>query len=157
MAVSDFARRRVGHADAQPTNAATDSVNHDKVVLLPVDNAGQGSLAQLLKVEMYPLRMEMELLCRRTDSQHADTLASRIAELSQALRRKPPTIEPANHPKASRTAIHGVELTVKWDSLTHMLMISIVEESFGVKFKLKELNKLKKVGDIIEILQEKLS
>ena len=45
----------------------------------------------------------------------------------------------------------------KWDSLTHMLMISTVEEQFGVKFKLKELNKLKKVGDIVEILQEKLS
>ncbi len=44
----------------------------------------------------------------------------------------------------------------KWDSLTHMLMISTVEEQFGVKFKLKELNKLKKVGDIIDILSEKL-
>ena len=45
----------------------------------------------------------------------------------------------------------------KWDSLTHMLMISTVEERFGVKFKLKELNKLKKVGDIIAILGEKLA
>lgn len=44
----------------------------------------------------------------------------------------------------------------KWDSLTHMLMISTVEERFGVKFKLKELNKLKKVGDIVSTLQEKL-
>lgn len=44
----------------------------------------------------------------------------------------------------------------KWDSLTHMLMISTVEERFGVKFKLKELNKLKMVGDIINVLSEKL-
>lgn len=44
----------------------------------------------------------------------------------------------------------------KWDSLTHMLMISNVEECFGVKFKLKELNKLKRVGDIIDTLSEKL-
>ena len=44
----------------------------------------------------------------------------------------------------------------KWDSLTHMLMISTVEERFGVKFKLKELNKLKRVGDIIDILSEKV-
>ena len=44
----------------------------------------------------------------------------------------------------------------KWDSLTHMLMISTVEERFGVKFKLKELNKLKKVGDIIISIDEKL-
>lgn len=43
-----------------------------------------------------------------------------------------------------------------WDSLTHMLMISKVEEEFGVKFKLKELNKLKKVGDLISIVESKL-
>ena len=42
-----------------------------------------------------------------------------------------------------------------WDSLTHMIMISKVEEGFGVKFRLKELNKLKQVGDIISILEEK--
>ena len=44
----------------------------------------------------------------------------------------------------------------KWDSLTHMLMISTVEERFDVKFKLKEVNKLKQVGDIIATLSEKL-
>jgi len=44
----------------------------------------------------------------------------------------------------------------KWDSLTHMLMISTVEEKFGIRFKLKELNKLKMVGDIITVLVEKL-
>ncbi len=42
-----------------------------------------------------------------------------------------------------------------WDSLTHMIMIAKVEASFGVKFKLKELNRLKQVGDIIAILEEK--
>lgn len=42
-----------------------------------------------------------------------------------------------------------------WDSLTHMLMITQVEEAFGIKFKLKELNKLKKVGDIISLVEEK--
>lgn len=42
-----------------------------------------------------------------------------------------------------------------WDSLTHMLMITKVEEEFGVKFRLKELNRLKKVGDIVSLLVEK--
>lgn len=42
-----------------------------------------------------------------------------------------------------------------WDSLTHMMMIAKVEEVFGVKFRLKELNKLKRVGDIISVLAEK--
>lgn len=44
----------------------------------------------------------------------------------------------------------------KWDSLTHMLMITKVEEEFGIKFKLKELNKLKMVGDLISIVESKL-
>lgn len=43
-----------------------------------------------------------------------------------------------------------------WDSLTHMLMITKVEEVFGVKFKLKELNKLKMVGDLLNNLEAKL-
>ncbi len=44
----------------------------------------------------------------------------------------------------------------KWDSLTHMLMIAAVEKTFGIKFKLKELNKLKQVGDLIAIVETKL-
>lgn len=43
-----------------------------------------------------------------------------------------------------------------WDSLTHMLMITKVEEVFDIKFKLKELNKLKMVGDLISIIESKL-
>ena len=52
------------------------------------------------------------------------------------------------------------EMTAKdvenWDSLTHMLMITKVEETFGIKFKLKELNKLKMVGDLINTIETKL-
>ena len=43
-----------------------------------------------------------------------------------------------------------------WDSLTHMLMISEVESQFGIRFKLKELNQLKTVGDMANILEDKL-
>lgn len=43
-----------------------------------------------------------------------------------------------------------------WDSLTHMMMITKVEECFGIRFKLKELNKLKQVGDLIAIIESKL-
>lgn len=42
-----------------------------------------------------------------------------------------------------------------WNSLTHMMMILKVEEAFKVKFKLKELNKMKKVGDLITIISSK--
>lgn len=44
----------------------------------------------------------------------------------------------------------------RWDSLTNMLMINKVEEAFCIKFKLKELNKLKSVGDLIGVLEGKL-
>lgn len=43
----------------------------------------------------------------------------------------------------------------KWDSITHLIMISKVEEVFNVSFRLKELIKLKNVGDLIAILKEK--
>ena len=43
-----------------------------------------------------------------------------------------------------------------WDSLTHMMMITKVEEVFGIRFKLRELNKLKYVGDLSNIIAEKV-
>ena len=43
-----------------------------------------------------------------------------------------------------------------WDSLSHMLLISEIETVFNIKFKLKELNKMKNVGDLISIISEKL-
>lgn len=43
-----------------------------------------------------------------------------------------------------------------WDSLTHMVMITKVEEVFDIKFKLKELNRLKKTGDLINIVLTKI-
>lgn len=43
----------------------------------------------------------------------------------------------------------------RWDSLSHMLMITAVEEHFGIKFRLKELNKMKQVGDLIAAIESK--
>lgn len=42
-----------------------------------------------------------------------------------------------------------------WTSLSHMLIMTKVEETFGVTFKLKELKKLQNVGDMITMLEEK--
>lgn len=44
-----------------------------------------------------------------------------------------------------------------WDSLSHMLMVTKVESDFGVKFKLKDLNKMKNVGDLISLIESKLA
>lgn len=43
-----------------------------------------------------------------------------------------------------------------WDSLSHMLLITEVENDFGIKFKLKDLNKMRNVGDMIDIIITKL-
>ena len=45
---------------------------------------------------------------------------------------------------------------VGWDSLSHISIISEIEEEFKIRFKLKELNKLKNIGSLIEIVQSKL-
>jgi len=44
-----------------------------------------------------------------------------------------------------------------WDSLSHLNMISAVEKEYGIKFKLKDLVKLKNVGDLVQIIEVKLS
>lgn len=43
-----------------------------------------------------------------------------------------------------------------WDSLSHMLLISEIENVFSIKFKLKDLNKMRNVRDMIEIISSKL-
>jgi acyl carrier protein len=43
-----------------------------------------------------------------------------------------------------------------WDSLSHMLIISEIETAFDIKFKLKDLNKMKNVGILIDIVTAKL-
>lgn len=43
-----------------------------------------------------------------------------------------------------------------WDSLTHMFIITAIEASFGVKFKLKELNKLNNMGNLVALVSSKI-
>lgn len=38
----------------------------------------------------------------------------------------------------------------RWDSLTHVEMIAAIEKAFGIKFKLKDVMKMKNVGDLID-------
>ena len=44
-----------------------------------------------------------------------------------------------------------------WDSLTHMMIITGIEKEFGIKFKLKEINKLKNMGSVIELILSKVA
>ena len=43
-----------------------------------------------------------------------------------------------------------------WDSLTHMLLKTEIEKSFSIKFKLKELSKMRNVGEIVDVIKSKL-
>ena len=43
----------------------------------------------------------------------------------------------------------------EWNSLNHMILISEVETAFNLKFKLKELNKMQNVGDLIDLIISK--
>ncbi|MBE0673430.1 MAG: acyl carrier protein [Bacteroidales bacterium] len=44
----------------------------------------------------------------------------------------------------------------QWDSLTHMILITEIEKEFAVKFKLRDLNKLRNVGDMISLIESRL-
>lgn len=52
------------------------------------------------------------------------------------------------------------ELTARdvanWDSLNHMVLITKTEESFGIKFSLRDLNKMKNVGALMDIIESKI-
>lgn len=49
----------------------------------------------------------------------------------------------------------NAEKVEKWDSLTHLNMISEVEAFYSIKFKLKELIGMKNVGDMIDLIISK--
>jgi acyl carrier protein len=42
-----------------------------------------------------------------------------------------------------------------WDSLTHMVILTEIEKSFQIKFKLREINKLNNMGDLIALIDTK--
>ena len=44
-----------------------------------------------------------------------------------------------------------------WDSMAHLNLIMSVEEEFGVKFALGELQSLKNVGEMVDLMQAKLN
>ena len=43
-----------------------------------------------------------------------------------------------------------------WDSLNHINLVVAIERKFEIKFKLGELQNLKNVGEMINLLKEKI-
>ena len=43
-----------------------------------------------------------------------------------------------------------------WDSFAHVMIVSSIEEEFGVRFALGELELLENVGDMVDLIASKL-
>lgn len=43
-----------------------------------------------------------------------------------------------------------------WDSLTHITLISSIEEEFGIKFEMADIVKFENVGDMVDAICEKV-
>ncbi len=44
-----------------------------------------------------------------------------------------------------------------WDSLAHINVVSAIEQEFGINFALGELETMKNVGDMIDLMETKLA
>ena len=43
-----------------------------------------------------------------------------------------------------------------WDSMTHLTLITEIENTFSIEFKLKELMNMNNVGDMVQIILTKI-
>ena len=57
----------------------------------------------------------------------------------------------------SITAESNADTVKDWDSLAHITLIYAIEQEFEIKFALGELEAMKNVGDMVELMQTKLS
>ena len=57
----------------------------------------------------------------------------------------------------SITAESNADTVEDWDSLAHIVLIFTIEQEFEIKFALGELEAMKNVGDMVELMQTKLS
>lgn len=43
-----------------------------------------------------------------------------------------------------------------WESITHMMIISEIEKSFEIKFKLMDLMNMNNIGDLIRVIESEM-
>lgn len=44
-----------------------------------------------------------------------------------------------------------------WDSLTHITLLTSVEDEFDIRFNMKAVQKLKNVGEMVDLIEEMLA
>ncbi|WP_024769168.1 acyl carrier protein [Aquimarina macrocephali] len=62
-------------------------------------------------------------------------------------------LEHDNFQLADETTANDVD---GWESVTHMMIISEVEKSFGIKFKLMDLMNMNNIGDLLSTIESEL-
>jgi acyl carrier protein len=62
-----------------------------------------------------------------------------------------------DEPDLVLTRQSNAETVPDWDSLAHVNLITAIQQRYKVKFALGELAQLKYVGDLLDLLQQKLS
>jgi acyl carrier protein len=60
--------------------------------------------------------------------------------------------EALNQPKLQVTRSSNALNTKNWDSLAHIDLIEMIEAQFKVRFALGELQDLKEVGDLVDLV-----
>ena len=55
------------------------------------------------------------------------------------------------------TAESSAATVEDWDSLAHIMLIFAIEQEFEIKFALGELEAMKNVGSMVELMEKKLS
>lgn len=62
-----------------------------------------------------------------------------------------------DNPNLSITRESNASNVEGWDSLAHINLISAIEQEFGIRFALGELEELKNVGDMVDLMEQKLA
>lgn len=62
-----------------------------------------------------------------------------------------------DQPHLSLTAASNASNVEDWDSLAHVNLVVAIEKQYKVKFALGELQDLKNVGDMAQLIQKKLA
>jgi acyl carrier protein len=59
-----------------------------------------------------------------------------------------------NYSIDAQTSAEGID---EWDSISHIELITNIEKAFSVRFALSELQELKNVGEMVELVVKKLT
>jgi acyl carrier protein len=60
-------------------------------------------------------------------------------------------------PKLDVTPATSANDVDEWDSMTHLELISAIEKKYSIRFALGELQALKNVGDMAQLIEKKLA